>query len=123
MTSGYTIGLSGQLEELIREYPDFPVQGVRFLDLALLHADPPIRSAIGTEIANRFAGDFDTVLAIDARGIPMDDVLATGEPAAAAVELVRKSNATPIGVAIIAELVGLGGRTRLDPSVRLEAVP
>jgi len=44
----------------------------------------------------------------------VDDVLATGGTAAAAVELVRKLRGQVIGVQVLIELSALGGRKRLD---------
>jgi adenine phosphoribosyltransferase len=177
MTASDPDTVSTRLRAVARTYSDFPVPGVQFLDLGPLYADPVLRSAVGAEIVGRFEGEFDAVLAIDARGIPIgtvvavtagrplllarkagklpgvvdsaafaleygeavlqvqradldragrvlvvDDVLATGGTAAAALELVRRSGAAPAGFAAIVELVPLGGRTRLGTSVRLEAV-
>jgi len=47
------------------------------------------------------------------RVLVIDDVLATGGTAEAAVELVRRSGATVAGVAVLLELGFLGGRQRL----------
>ena len=44
----------------------------------------------------------------------VDDVLATGGTACAAVDLVRESGARILGVAVILELSALGGRERLE---------
>lgn len=48
------------------------------------------------------------------RVLIVDDVLATGGTAAAAVELVRKLRGQVIGVQVLIELSALGGRKRLD---------
>lgn len=170
--------LAARLGRLIREYPDFPEPGVRFLDLGPLYGDAGARAAVAATILARFQNAFDGVLAIDARGIPMgtlvasaaggplllarkagklpgpvtsraygleygrtvlevqpddvaqagrilvvDDVLATGGTAGAAVELVRSTGASVAGVATILELEGLGGRNELvRAGVRVEAV-
>ncbi|WP_028928039.1 adenine phosphoribosyltransferase [Pseudonocardia acaciae] len=177
MTASESFTVSGRLRTVARTYTDFPVPGVQFLDLGPVYADPALRSAVGADIVRRFDGQFDSVLAIDARGIPIgtvvavssgrplllarkagklpgavdsaafaleygeavlevqradldragrvlvvDDVLATGGTAAAALELVRRSVASLAGFAAIVELVHLGGRARLGPSSRVEAV-
>ncbi|WEH33230.1 S-methyl-5-thioribose-1-phosphate isomerase [Streptomyces sp. AM 4-1-1] len=49
-----------------------------------------------------------------ARVLIVDDVLATGGTAAAAVKLVEQSGAVAVGCAVILELAGLGGRDRLS---------
>ena len=48
------------------------------------------------------------------RVLIVDDVLATGGTACAAVDLVRESGARILGVAVILELSALGGRERLE---------
>jgi adenine phosphoribosyltransferase len=49
------------------------------------------------------------------RVLVIDDVLATGGTAEAALELVRRSGAKVAGVAVLMELGFLGGRARLEP--------
>ena len=49
----------------------------------------------------------------DERVLIVDDVLATGGTAAAAVQLVRHLGGTPVGLAFLIELGFLGGRERL----------
>ncbi|PRX96048.1 adenine phosphoribosyltransferase [Allonocardiopsis opalescens] len=48
------------------------------------------------------------------RVLIVDDVLATGGTARAAVELVRRAGATVVGVSVLLELAFLHGRERLD---------
>lgn len=52
-----------------------------------------------------------------ARVLVIDDVLATGGTAAAAVKLLRRAGAEVAGVAVAIELVELDGRSRLDVPV------
>ncbi|MFJ6631417.1 adenine phosphoribosyltransferase [Streptomyces sp. NPDC091376] len=54
----------------------------------------------------------------DDRVMVIDDVLATGGTAEASLELIRRAGAEVAGVAILMELGFLGGRTRLEPSLR-----
>ena len=49
------------------------------------------------------------------RVLLVDDLLATGGTAAAAVELVRKCGATPVAAAFVVELAFLPGRQKLAP--------
>jgi adenine phosphoribosyltransferase len=50
-----------------------------------------------------------------AKVIVVDDVLATGGTACAVVELLAGCGADVVGVAVLMELVALGGRSRLEP--------
>jgi adenine phosphoribosyltransferase len=51
------------------------------------------------------------------RVLVIDDVLATGGTAEACLELVRRSGAAVVGVAVLLELGFLGGRRRLAPAL------
>jgi adenine phosphoribosyltransferase len=55
------------------------------------------------------------------RVLVVDDVLATGGTAAAAVHLVEHCGATPVGVEVLLELLFLDGRSAL-PGVRVRSV-
>ncbi|MDO5048387.1 MAG: adenine phosphoribosyltransferase [Actinomycetaceae bacterium] len=55
------------------------------------------------------------------RVLVIDDVLATGGTAAAAVELLQQCNAEVVGVTVLLELAGLNGRTKL-PDLTVESV-
>lgn len=56
-----------------------------------------------------------------ARVLVLDDVLATGGTFAAAIELLERVGATPVGASTLMELPELGGRERLS-SVRVATV-
>jgi adenine phosphoribosyltransferase len=49
------------------------------------------------------------------RVLVIDDVLATGGTAEASIELIRRTGATVVGLAVLLELGFLGGRERLAP--------
>lgn len=51
------------------------------------------------------------------RVLLIDDVLATGGTMAAAIRLVRRCGATPVGAAFLIDLAFLGGASRLDVPV------
>lgn len=55
------------------------------------------------------------------RVLLIDDVLATGGTAAAAVQLIRRIGAEILGVGVLIELVGLGGRATL-PDIPVHAL-
>ena len=57
-----------------------------------------------------------------ARVLVVDDVLATGGTAAAAVELVRRAGGHVTGVVIAVELAALGGRARIPDGVPVHAI-
>lgn len=61
-------------------------------------------------------------LAPGARVLVVDDVLATGGTAAAAVELVRQAGGEVTGVVVAVELVALGGRERIPDDVPVHAI-
>ncbi|MGV9567057.1 adenine phosphoribosyltransferase [Streptomyces sp. NPDC003480] len=56
-------------------------------------------------------------LASGDRVMIVDDVLATGGTAEAAIQLVRRAGAVVSGLAVLMELGFLGGRTRLEPAL------
>jgi len=55
-------------------------------------------------------------IASGARVLIVDDLLATGGTAEAAIKLVRKVSGNIVGCAFIVELAGLGGNARLTPT-------
>ena len=51
------------------------------------------------------------------RVLVVDDVVATGGTAGAALALIRRAGGTVVGLAALLEIVSLGGRQRLEPLV------
>ncbi|GAA0467786.1 adenine phosphoribosyltransferase [Paractinoplanes deccanensis] len=77
----------------VRVFPDFPEPGVAFQDLAPLYAEPGLLARLGDALVEPFAGAFDTVLALEARGF----VIGTAVAAASRSPLVlaRKAGKLP----------------------------
>lgn len=157
------------IDRLTAVVPDFPRPGILFRDLTPTLADATALRAITDELVAPFAGRFDLVAGIEARGfllgaaaayasgsgvlavrkagklppetitehyeleygsaalevrpgqfpvgarvLVLDDVLATGGTVAATCALLERAGATVAGVGVVLELLGLGGRTRLE---------
>lgn len=159
-----------QLEDLIRDIPDFPEEGVVFKDITPVLADPAAFAALIDAMSEPFADKGITKVAgIEARGftlatpvadrigagfIPLrkpgklpyetvkeeyeleygmdalevhidavlegekvlvvDDVIATGGTAKAAIQLLRHVGADVVGLSVFIELVFLGGVEKID---------
>ncbi len=159
-----------QLEDLIRDIPDFPEEGVVFKDITPVLADPVAFSALIDAMAEPYVDKGITKVAgIEARGftlatpvadrigagfIPLrkpgklpyetvkeeyeleygmdalevhidavlegekvllvDDVIATGGTAKAAIQLLRHVGAEVVGLSVFIELVFLGGVEKID---------
>lgn len=66
-----------ELKQRIRNYPDFPKAGIIFRDISPILAEPKaFRAAIDLMVAKLVDLQFDTILAIDARGFIFGGVLA-----------------------------------------------
>lgn len=159
-----------QLEDLIRDIPDFPEEGVVFKDITPVLGHPEAFAELVSAMAGPFANQGITKVAgIEARGftlatpvagklgagfVPLrkpgklpyetvkeeyqleygndaleihvdgvedgervllvDDVIATGGTAAAAIRLLREVGAEVVGFSVFIELVFLNGASKLD---------
>lgn len=159
-----------QLEDLIRDIPDFPEKGVVFKDITPVLADPTAFGSLIDQMSEPFAdAGITKVAGIEARGftlatpvadrigagfIPLrkpgklpyetvkeeyeleygmdalevhtdavfegekvllvDDVIATGGTAKAAIQLLRHVGAEVVGLSVFIELVFLGGVQKID---------
>ena len=159
-----------QLASLIRDVPDFPIEGILFKDITTLIRDKDaFRGAINWMTDQYADVDVDRVVAIEARGyifgaplayrlgagfvpirkpgrlpaqtisesyqleygtntleihedgikpgqrvVVVDDLLATGGSARAAIKLVERLGGEVVGVAFLVELDFLHGRERLE---------
>lgn len=80
-------------EKLIREIPDYPLEGVLFRDITPLLADPAAFSATVDALTAPFVGEFDVVAGLEARGF----LLASAAAYASGVGLmpIRKAGKLP----------------------------
>ena len=76
-----------------------------------------IRQGYGLEYGSDILEIHEDAVGPGDRVLIIDDVLATGGTAAAAVSLVRKLGATVIATAFLVDLTFLGGQARLDVPV------
>ena len=165
------------LKELIRDIPDFPIEGILFRDITTLLQNPKGLNYVIDQMAETFAAQsIDYVAGIESRGfifgtplacrleagfVPIrkpgklpaavhameyeleygtdrleihqdafapgsrvlivDDLLATGGTAAAAAQLVEKTDSELIGFSFIIELTDLAGRQKL-PSYPVQSL-
>lgn len=159
-----------QLASLIRDVPDFPIEGILFKDITTLIRDADaFREAIDWMAGQYVGSDIDCVVAIESRGyifgaplayklgagfvpirkpgklpaqiisesyaleygtntleihedaidpeqrvLVIDDLLATGGSARAAINLVERLGGRVVGVAFLVELDFLHGRDKLE---------
>lgn len=96
-------------ESLIREIPDYPEPGVRFRDITPLLADAAALRACIDALIEPFAGRFDVVAGIEARGF----LLAGAVAVAADVGLVplRKAGKLPRPAAAVSYALEYGAAT------------
>jgi adenine phosphoribosyltransferase len=81
------------IASLARTIPDFPSPGIRFVDLTPVLADGPALAAVAAELVAPFAGTFDVVAGVEARGFAFAAAAATA--AGTGLLLVRKAGKLP----------------------------
>ncbi len=134
---------SDEIKKLIRDIPDFPKPGILFRDITPLIGEARGLAAIVDQVAEPWLGKVDMVLGIESRGfifgapvayrlgaalemhqdsltgksrvLVVDDLLATGGTALAAIRLAHKVGSEVVGCAFVIELNALKGRERLAP--------
>ncbi len=82
-----------ELDRLLVSVPDFPEPGILFRDLAPVFADGDAFRVIVDDLAGYFAGGFDAVAGVEARGFVL--AAAVGYAAGAGVLVVRKAGKLP----------------------------
>ena len=127
------------LKRLIRSIADYPKPGIVFRDVTTLLGDAQGFKAAIARMAEPYRTEpVDAVAGIEARGfilggavadrlgcgflpirkgervLIVDDLIATGGTAEAAVKLVRRSGGDIIGAVFVIDLPELGGRKRLE---------
>jgi adenine phosphoribosyltransferase len=82
-----------ELDRLLVSVPDFPEPGILFRDLAPVFADGTAFRALVDDLAEHFAGGFDAVAGVEARGFVL--AAAVAYAAGAGVLVVRKAGKLP----------------------------
>lgn len=88
-----TLSAAELVHELSDRIPDFPKPGILFRDLTPVFADPDALRAVIDELLARFAGRFDAVAGVEARGFVL--AAAAGFSAHVPVQLIRKAGKLP----------------------------
>lgn len=88
-----TGGARERLGALTRLVPDFPEPGILFRDLTPVFADAGAFAAVVDELAAPFAGRFDVVAGVEARGFPLAGAIAARHDTG--MLLVRKAGKLP----------------------------
>lgn len=85
--------LAADVARRVRVQPDFPVPGIAFQDLCPVFADQSLLTRTADAIVQRFAGRFDGVLAVEARGFVLGTAVA--QRSGRALILARKPGKLP----------------------------
>jgi adenine phosphoribosyltransferase len=81
------------LEALTRTIPDFPEPGILFRDITPVLADASALAAVVDELLAPFAGRFDAVAGVEARGFPLAGAIAARS--GTGLLLIRKAGKLP----------------------------
>lgn len=81
------------IETLTRTVPDFPSPGIRFLDLTPVFADGAALASVASALIEPFAGSFDVIAGVEARGFAL--AAAAAATAGTGILLVRKAGKLP----------------------------
>jgi adenine phosphoribosyltransferase len=81
------------LETLTRTIPDFPQPGILFRDITPVLADASALAAVVDALAAPFAGGFDVVAGVEARGFPLAGAIAARS--GTGLLLIRKAGKLP----------------------------
>lgn len=106
------------LAALSRNIPDFPQPGIQFKDLTPALADPVALALIADALAEPFAGEYDVVAGIEARGFAL--AAATAARSGHGLLLIRKAGKLP-GPTIAEEYALEYGTATLE--VHVDQVP
>jgi len=85
--------MEGTLRRLIRTVPDFPKPGIAFQDLTPVLADGAALRTVAAALTAPYAGGFDVVAGIEARGFPF--AAAAAALSGTGVLLIRKPGKLP----------------------------
>nr|WP_308287471.1 adenine phosphoribosyltransferase [Cryobacterium sp. 1639] len=105
---------SQHVQTLLASYPDFPLTGILFRDLNPVFADALAFRAIIDDLRERYAGQFDAVAGIEARGFLL--AAGIGYAAGCPVLAVRKGGKLP-GTVLTEEYDLEYGSARLELEV------
>lgn len=88
-----TSSAAAAIDALARVIPDFPTPGIRFVDLTPVLADGSALATVAAELVAPFAGRFDVVAGVEARGFAF--AAAAAMTAGEGLLLVRKAGKLP----------------------------
>jgi adenine phosphoribosyltransferase len=88
-----TLTAAEHVQNLTRTVHDFPTPGIRFLDLTPVLADPAALRSVAAALVAPFAGEFDVVAGVEARGFAF--AAAAAAASGHGLLLIRKAGKLP----------------------------